>query len=52
MRKLGKKNDEILETIEAFDCADIRFCECNDYNTSQRKQYYSINNNEYWRELV
>lgn len=48
MRKLGKNNDEILETIEAFGCSHIRTCDCGD---GDRKTYLSINDNEYWREF-
>lgn len=47
MKKLGKKNDGILETIEAFrDCADQAVCRCS--STTDPEQYYDHNDSLYW----
>ena len=46
LKKLGKKNNSNLDTIEAFNCSDLYVCGCTgDEYTIQ--QYYSKNDNLY-----
>lgn len=45
MKKLGKKNNKNLETIQAFGCDNIKVCDC----SSNSAGYQSKNNNLYWR---
>lgn len=48
MIKLGKKNEEILETIEAYSCSGLKVCKCSDDDD----QHYSKNDNIFWKEWV
>lgn len=49
MRKLGKNNDEILETIEAYSCDGSPDDVCGSSCTSGNKHsYYDENDSLYW----
>lgn len=45
MKKLGKKNQEVIETIEAYSCACSGKMNCWDFCPSgENVQYASLNN--------